>query len=171
MAKTKDYNLIDWSKLFRYSEESPTGIVSIKSSKPVGHVTEKGYRVDAAGSRWYTHRIVYSLHFGEIDKNLVIDHIDGNRYNNKISNLRLVTIEINNKNKGKYKQSLKSGVTWLETDGYLFAQARLGTKNRQCYLFSVTKLGIMEAWKQACIKRMQLLEEATEYGERHKQKE
>lgn len=171
MAETKDYNLVEWSTLFSYSVDSPTGLLSLKSGRSIGHYTKKGYRVEVNGSFWYVHRIVYYLNHGSIDKNFAIDHIDGNRFNNNISNLRLVTAEINNKNKGKYRKSLKMGVTWLETDGYLFAQARLGTKTRKCHLFSVTKLGIMEAWKQACLKRASLLEDAKEYGDRHKQKE
>ena len=172
MAKTKDYNLIDWSKLFRYCDKSYTSLISLSTNKPVGFRQGKhGFRVEVDGSRWYVHRIVYSLFNDGIDKELFIDHIDGNRCNNKIENLRLVTTEVNNKNKGKYKKSFRSGVTWLETDGYLFAQERLGTKNRKCYLFSVLKLGIMESWKQACIKRDSLLNEDEDYGERPKQKE
>lgn len=168
MALSKDYNSIKWQNYFKYSEESPTGLVSLKTGKVVGFKQgSKGYRVRCCGSAWYVHRVIYYLIYGSIDSSLFIDHIDGNNMNNKKINLRLVTTEVNNRNKGVYKKSLKQGVTWLEVDGYLFAQARLGTKNRKCFLYSVTKLGIMEAWRQACIKRDQMFEE-NEYGERFK---
>lgn len=36
-------------------------------------------------------RIIYIYHYGDIPENLYIDHIDGDRQNNKIENLRLVT--------------------------------------------------------------------------------
>jgi hypothetical protein len=41
------------------------------------------------------HRIVWIAAHGTIDSSLSIDHIDGNKTNNAISNLRLVTIQEN----------------------------------------------------------------------------
>ena len=35
------------------------------------------------------HRIVWEMHFGTIPDNKIIDHIDGNPFNNRIENLRL----------------------------------------------------------------------------------
>lgn len=37
------------------------------------------------------HRVVYETHVGKIKHGLEIDHIDGNKTNNNIENLRLVT--------------------------------------------------------------------------------
>ena len=45
------------------------------------------------------HRLIYSNLIGEIPKGYEIDHIDRNRHNNNLSNLRLVTKSENNKNK------------------------------------------------------------------------
>lgn len=45
------------------------------------------------------HRIVYVLHTGAIDQDLVIDHVDGDGLNNKVENLRLVTHFVNCLNK------------------------------------------------------------------------
>ena len=36
------------------------------------------------------HRLVYQAFIGELDNLLVIDHIDGNRHNNNVSNLRQI---------------------------------------------------------------------------------
>jgi len=41
------------------------------------------------------HRLVYEAYYGEIPENLCIDHIDNNKQNNHIDNLRLAT---NNEN-------------------------------------------------------------------------
>jgi len=41
---------------------------------------------------WFrAHRLIYQTFIGEIPKALEVDHIDGNRHNNSINNLRLVT--------------------------------------------------------------------------------
>lgn len=47
---------------------------------------------------YYLHRIVYMIHYGDIPKGFVIDHIDRNKMNNNITNLRLVTQSINMQN-------------------------------------------------------------------------
>lgn len=37
------------------------------------------------------HRVVYEAFVGKIKNGLVIDHIDGDKHNNKVDNLRMVT--------------------------------------------------------------------------------
>lgn len=44
-----------------------------------------------AGKLWYLHRLVWTLANGAIPTGLEVDHIDGNRANNELSNLRLAT--------------------------------------------------------------------------------
>lgn len=41
------------------------------------------------------HRLVYENHIGKIKSGLQIDHIDGNKHNNVISNLRQITASEN----------------------------------------------------------------------------
>lgn len=45
------------------------------------------------------HRFAYYSFYGYIDDNLVIDHIDRNPLNNKIDNLRLVSVKVNQFNR------------------------------------------------------------------------
>lgn len=60
--------------------------------------TEGYYRVVLKGVRYKVHRIIAVLH--DLDVNgFVIDHIDRNRSNNKISNLRVVNHKENCQNK------------------------------------------------------------------------
>lgn len=49
------------------------------------------------------HRVIYELVNGPIPKDLVIDHIDGNKTNNLLANLRLVTPQENCWNQTKAK--------------------------------------------------------------------
>ena len=55
------------------------------------------------------HRIIWTMFKGSIPDDLVIDHIDRNRSNNLIENLRLVTISQNARNAKVYSTN-KSGV-------------------------------------------------------------
>jgi hypothetical protein len=56
--------------------------------------------IDVNGKRknHYVHILVYTTFNGKIDKNMVIDHIDQNKFNNKLENLRMVTLSENSKN-------------------------------------------------------------------------
>ena len=109
LAHDLDYDLLnEW---FYVDSTSPSGL-RWKKQRP----RSKMYAGDQAGSiltketgkkYWQiklcdkvykVHRIVYILHHGKIDQDLVIDHIDGDGLNNNIDNLRLVTQFVNSLN-------------------------------------------------------------------------
>lgn len=58
------------------------------------HATVAGVK-----KRYYAHRVIWEMHFGEIPKGLCIDHIDGDGLNNRLSNLRLVSLSDNQRNR------------------------------------------------------------------------
>ena len=65
----------------------------------VGHMENSGYlRISIDGRRYLIHKIVWLHFYGEWPKNH-IDHVDGNRSNNRIANLRLATPSQNSANK------------------------------------------------------------------------
>ena len=97
-------------KDFIYSENSDSFVLSLKYNP---HISYNGYwEVKINSSTFKVHRIVYKLFYPDFDENLMIDHIDGNRLNNKIENLRAVSHTENMRNKSKYKSS-KTGVNGI----------------------------------------------------------
>lgn len=97
-----------------YSESSPTGLVNKLTKIPVGYFESlsgnpRSVRVKIGGTRYLAHRIIWVLINGSISDDLDIDHIDGNPWNNKITNLRLVDKYINQRNRKKMKNN-RTGV-------------------------------------------------------------
>ena len=61
--------------------------------------SSKNYGCISIDNRKFTaHRVAYAMCYGYIDENLVVDHINGDVTNNKISNLRLVPVITNSQN-------------------------------------------------------------------------
>ena len=110
------------SEYFSYDPTSPSFLRwkinvgrRIKTGDPVGGLSSYGYyRTKLNGNEIAAHRIVWQLHNGEIPKHMQIDHIDGRRVNNDISNLRSASISENLQNQ---KRSAKNttgikGLSW-----------------------------------------------------------
>lgn len=93
------------SEIFRYDPD--TGKIYWKQSyhrskigTEAGSINKAGYiTIKMQGKQYSAARIGYLLTFGSIPTNLQIDHIDRNRTNNKIENLRLVSASENCRNR------------------------------------------------------------------------
>ena len=84
-------------QLFIY--DPVTGFIRRKGSKFVTATNEQGYlHVHHANKRFKCHRVVWLLHKGEWPKG-EIDHINRNRADNRIENLRDVPRHINASNR------------------------------------------------------------------------
>lgn len=101
--------------------------------RPAGSLHSEGYlhvafRVDGRMAHLYVHRIAWALHHGawpEAD----VDHINGNRKDNRIANLRAATRSQNNGNmavRARNKSGFK-GVHWNKAANKW--QAMLGVKD------------------------------------------
>lgn len=103
--KAKIVCFSEMSKFLSYEFE--TGVLRWKKNfhlskvgKDAGTINNKGYLViKVKGELYSAARIAWCLHYGQIDPDMQIDHIDRNRLNNRISNLRLVTPSVNCKNR------------------------------------------------------------------------
>ena len=92
---TKEY----LNGILEYKKE--TGYVYWRSNNKIvkSCTTTKGARykrIMINGEHYVLHRIIYQMHYGNLLSNEVIDHIDRNKQNNKIENLRKANVFINN---------------------------------------------------------------------------
>jgi len=115
-------NIDALKSLLRYNPE--TGLIywiakgkgKIKK-KAAGTLLHSGYLGISIGpKRWQAHRVAWALHHGDWPKDQV-DHINGVRTDNRISNLREATNSQNGKNLGLSKANT-SGVKGVSFEKY-----------------------------------------------------
>jgi len=101
-------------KLLAYDPSSPSGLVwrvnrgPVRAGSAAGSSNSGGYydvRVD--GQRYYTHRLAYAIVTGMDPGEHEIDHIDGNRSNNDVLNLRKVRHRDNGRNQRSQRGTSK----------------------------------------------------------------
>ena len=126
------------------------------------------------GKMLYIHRVVMML-FGHDIEGKQVDHKDLNVLNNSISNLRVVDNALNNRNRLKMKNntSNKTGVNLVSSRGLDYFRAYCTTMSgkSKSKWFSISKLGVMVAFRDAVIYRQKMLVElnlqGAGYSERH----
>ena len=180
--------------LFYYDETSPSGIrwnqdryswggrkIEVAFGDVAGSIGNTGYySVRVNGVLTKCHRIVYELHYGEIDDGLVIDHIDGNPTNNNINNLRPVSRKINSRNRKISKRNTTGvgGVVELRDRddksipiGYAVGWRDPETGRKTSKEFSFKKYGLLLAFEYACQFRDKLFKSFNDngagYSDRH----
>ncbi|VXD04922.1 conserved hypothetical protein [Enterobacterales bacterium 8AC] len=82
----------------------------------VAGCVSNGYKVVSVNKRLYfTHRIIWVMHYGDIPVGYEIDHINHVKDDNRVSNLRLVTHSDNQKNLSMLKNN-SSGINGVFSD-------------------------------------------------------
>ena len=122
------------------------------------------------GKSYLAHRIIMSISNGSSE--LVCDHIDGNRANNSLANLRYVTQLENARNVGMHVCNTSGvngvgiGIThsgkyqnWTAT--VCFEGSKTGRLNKA---FSINKFGERQAFEMACAWRKAMIEELNLQG-------
>jgi hypothetical protein len=132
------YDLVD-GKLY-YKE---TVSNRVKKGLEAGYNNSYGYKVvQIKGREFRVHRIIYYLHYGIWPGDFQVDHIDGDKLNNKPENLRLVTHKQNNRSYKKPTKGASSkyrGVYWEKSRNKYLARIRLDSKNIHLGSFTCEK--------------------------------
>jgi len=118
----------------------------VKAGDIAGCLDEYGYiLIGVNGGVYRAHRLIYFYHHGYFP--LFIDHIDGNRANNKIENLRSVTTSqnaMNQKISTRNSSGIK-GVMWHKRDKKWVVQLRVNSKNHSFGYFDDKELAELVA--------------------------
>ena len=110
----------------------------VKIGDLAGYITAKGYiRVSVNGKEYFAHRIIWEMHHGLIPDGMFIDHIDGDRINNLLENLRLTDQRGNSTNSQLYKSNNSGykGVSKSPSGNYT-AKIRVDNKLKHLGTFS-----------------------------------
>lgn len=152
-------NLID---KFTYDETSPSCIKPIQEEKYSIFIEAQGYWcLKYDGELYKVHRIVYGIFNPCFDQDLIIDHINRVRSDNRIQNLRLVSHATNMKNKKKYRNNKTgyTGITLRNIKGisYLRVYIRVNGVLKEKYINIMKNGGYEGAIEQAISYRASIL--------------
>lgn len=157
---------MNWHDYFRY-EDGKLYWINAPKRKPflagaeAGSLNGNGYRaVKIDGKRFMCHRIIYEMLIGEIPEGMVIDHINGNKLDNDISNLRVASVSLNARNcrmNSKNKSGF-NGVSFYPRTGRYVAFSRSHGKH--------VHIGYFETMEDACNARL-TYDMKNEFTERH----
>ena len=107
-------------------------------------INDKGYnRIKIGARKVYAHRLVWFWHTGEFPR-AHIDHIDGNRLNNRIENLREASRAINAQNqRGRHSNNTSGfpGVHYVASRGNFMAKISVGGKRIHLGVFQTAEEG------------------------------
>lgn len=173
---------MDWSQVVYYDESSPTflrwkinggrGGSKRSSGDVAGSIKSTRYgSVFFNGKKELIHRVVLKLHNKTLD-GCVVDHIDGDSFNNNIKNLRVTTLTINNRNRSlnRNNTSGKTGVVkTVNSSGCLYWIAQwIDNKGNNCRKFFRDDR-FENAYEEACKYRDKMIKSIGDYTERNKQ--
>lgn len=156
MKEYPNYRIYENGEVWRMEHQSSCGI-KLKTMKLIPYKTKNNYLTvslhDREGKRkrFYLHRLVFMAFFGDIPNGMEVDHIDNDRANCSVSNLRLASHMNNCKNPNSIaKYKISNALDKGKFDKQRLFAARGKKRERElCELYLVMlnekgKVGIME---------------------------
>jgi hypothetical protein len=105
-----------------------------------GSVNDTGYRsIKIGGRSYFAHHLAWAYIHGEWPAaDMDMDHINLQKDDNRIANLRIATTSMNNANRAicRNNTSGRKGVTWNKQAGKWMAQIRVNGQRKYLGLFS-----------------------------------
>lgn len=135
---------------------------SARINEEAGFLHHTGYRyVKLFDFQYGVHRVLWRMRFGDIPKGMEVDHINGDRLDNSISNLRLVSSSVNSKNRCKRSDNVSgvAGVGFHKLTGKWWAMVSINKKRKH--------LGLFDSWFEAVCARKSAQAKDGEYTIRH----
>jgi len=123
--------------------------VPVRAGDIAGHLHPFGYRKIRIDTKiFFAHRLAYLMYHGELPTGMQIDHINGNRDDNRKCNLRLVTQKQNSENTllPKSNSSGFKGVHWHKRLGKWAANIRTNYTKKHLGYFETAE----EAYSAYC---------------------
>lgn len=155
------------NKTSRKAKDSAAGTLSFQKTTRYTHCWLIHFRQKC----YSVHRILWVMRNGSLSNDVVIDHLNGDPCDNSIGNLAIKTFKENLQNQKKYTNN-RTGITGVyKSQGYYIAQwvdPLAGTSRK---LFSIHKLGDIEALQLATNYRKEQIDSLNNIGmcytERH----
>lgn len=156
---------MDWTKIFDYNPGD--GSLTWKhrdgfrfSGRPAGIKRytantryPSGIGVSHRNRHYKAHRVIWEMHYGPIPKGMLVDHMNRDPFDNRLSNLRLCTRSQNNAN-AKQRMAGRSGFRGVhldKTSGKWVASIR-HMKKRRSLGYYARKEDAMAAYIEASIR-------------------
>jgi hypothetical protein len=184
---------MNWENIFYYDETSPTflkwkytrrnfkfnNIIVLKDEvagclRFYKNGLPKNSAVSLNNCSYYIHRIIYEMAFMvNLKQYEIVDHLDGNPHNNKLENLRLVSLKDNAHNVKKMSHNTTgiTGVVYSKSINSWRAVWYNGNGKQLSKSFSVNKYGFDKAKQLAIELRAlsisKLIQNGNLYTERH----
>lgn len=144
-----DYTIEEVAELIKYDPE--LGVFHTKEGallKQCQNTYDFYCTINFKGNAYSAHRLAWVCYYGEVPN--IIDHIDGNPTNNKISNLRNGDQRQNSRNKRMHREGRLVGAIKTGKPGRWQAVAYLNKIKHHLGYFN-TELAAHEAYKTFCI--------------------
>lgn len=132
------------SKTGKFTWAGKSKFSNVKIGSEAGYVERNGYvRISFRGRRYGAHQLVWMLVYGTWPK--FLDHINGVRSDNRISNLRESSHRLNQLNRKEHRQGKFPGVRFMPSRNKWIARMSINGKDT-CVGYCNTEIEAQQAY-------------------------